>query len=402
MREHLRLLIVTVLGPGRREKLLVSYRSLAHAGPHFDSAVSEHNCPETLVGKCKRCGQPLPTASPVMIPLRPELIEFMSTESLGRFTRCSKTLSTHLREMNAWRLLAAVQCPPRLVWRKHSLIQCPPSTTHVALEEDAISRVRSQVLRRRLAAKLSCSAPYLPRHVINQSTNKFTDFTYFLRLEEDGHLICEIDLHACPSCCESHPSSGGGYLELCVSEPLLARMDSWEGMGEYLSKVPVDDNHDDSFIESLKISIVAVREADSAMIALGCFTFDEAVGTVEEARQPYFFNSQSRLCSLRASAASEFHYKPSLLLELMHDSDGGGHLSRIKLYMAQYRNYSYVDDISVHDFQLLLTHLAGVHHLGREALRMRLLRRARSQAPRLFPGDLERESLAGSDGSRSE
>ena len=61
-----------------------------------------------------------------------------------------------------------------------------------------------------------------------------------------------------------------------------------------------------------------------------------------------------------------------------------------------------VNDICVHDFQLLLTHLAGVHHLGREALRMRLLRRARSQAPRLFPGDLERESLAGSDGSRSE
>ena len=165
-----------------------------------------------------------------MIPLRPELIEFMSVESLGRFTRCSKTLSTHLREMNAWRLLAAVQCPPRLVWQKYSLIQGPPRTTCVALEEDAISRVRSQVLRRRLAAKLSCSAPHLPRHVINQSTNKFTDFTYFLRLEEDDHLIWEGDLHACPSCCESHPSSGDEGLELCVSEPLLARMDSWEGM----------------------------------------------------------------------------------------------------------------------------------------------------------------------------
>ena len=326
-----------------------------------------------------------------MIPLRPELIEFMSAESLGRFTRCSKTLSTHLREMNAWRLLAAVQCPPRLVWRKHSLIQCPPSTTHVALEEDAISRVRSQVLRRRLAAKLSCSAPYLPRHVINQSTNKFTDFTYFLRLEEDGHLICEIDLHACPSCCESHPSSGGGYLELCVSEPLLARMESWEGMVDYLSKVPVDDSHDDSFIESLKISVVAVREADSAMIALGCFTYDEAVGNLGDARQPYYFKSQSQLCSLRSSAASEFHYTPTFVLELMHDSDGGGYLNRIKLYMEIYRNSSYMDNIRVHDFQLLLTHLAGVHHLDREALRTRLLRRAQSAM-----------DLVGSDGSRSD
>jgi len=326
-----------------------------------------------------------------MIPLRPELIEFMSAESLGRFTRCSKTLSTHLREMNAWRLLAAVQCPPRLVWQKYSLIQEPPRTTCVALEEDAISRVRSQVLRRRLAAKLSCSAPYLPRHVINKSTNKFTDFTYFLRLEEDGHLICEIDLHACPSCCESHPSSGGGYLELCVSEPLLARMNSWEGMVDYLSKVPVDDNHDDSFIESLKISVVAVREADSAMIALGCFTYDEAVGNLGDARQPYYFKSQSQLCSLRSSAASEFHYKPTFVLELMHDSDGGGYLNRIKLYMEIYRNSSYMDNIRVHDFQLLLTHLAGVHHLDREALRTRLVRRAQSAM-----------DLAGSDGSRSD
>ena len=334
-----------------------------------------------------------------MIPLRPELIEFMSAESLGRFTRCSKTLRTHLREMNAWRLLAAVQCPPRLVWRKHSLIQCPPRTTHAALEEDAISRVRSQVLRRRLAAKLSCSAPYLPRHIINKSTNKFTDFTYFLRLEEDGHLIWEGDLHACPSCCEPHPSSGDECLELCVSEPLLARMDSWEGMVDFLSKVPVDTDHDDSFVERLKISVVAVREADSAMIALGCFTFDEAIGIFGDERQPYYFKSQSQLCSLRSSgrAASEFHYKPILVLELMHGSDGGGHLNRIKLYMDQYRNFSHMDNICVHDFQLLLTHLAGVHHLDREALRMRLLRRAQSYANGLIGMD-----LAGSDGSRSE
>ena len=68
------------------------------------------------------------------------------------------------------------------------------------------------------------------------------------------------------------------------------------------------------------------------------------------------------------------------MVELMHGSDGGGHVSRIKLYMGQYRNYSFVDDICVHDFQLLLTHLAGVHHLDREALRMRLLSRAQSHA----------------------
>ena len=64
-----------------------------------------------------------------MIPLRPELIEFLTAESLGRLS-CSKALRTEVRETNAWRLLAAVQCPPR--------------TTHVALEE----RVNPSTLRR--------------------------------------------------------------------------------------------------------------------------------------------------------------------------------------------------------------------------------------------------------------
>ena len=309
-----------------------------------------------------------------MIPLRPELIEFMSAESLGRFTRCSKTLRTHLREMNAWRLLAGVRCPPR--------------TTRDALEQDAISRMRAQALRRRLAADLSRSAPSAPRSDRrDQIRNKFTDFTYFVRIEEGDKLIWEGDLSA------SEPGSDDEFLELHPSHLFLARMDSWEGMVDYLSKVPVDDNHDDSFLERLKISVVAVREADSAMIALGCFTFDEPVGTVGDARQPYFFKSQSRLCSLRASAASEFHYKPYLSLELVHDSDGGGYLNWIKLYMEIYSNFSHMmmDRARVHDFQLLLTHLAGVHHLDREALRTRLVRRAQSAM-----------DLAGSDGSRSE
>ena len=48
---------------------------------------------------------------------------------------------------------------------------------------------------------------------------------------------------------------------------------------------------------------------------------------------------------------------------------------------------------------MLLTHLAGVHHLDREALRMRLLSRAQSHANILIGME---ENLAGSDGSRSD
>ena len=113
-----------------------------------------------------------------MIPLRPELIEFMSAESLGRFASTSKAQRVGLRGMNAWRLLAGVQCPPR--------------TTRDALEQDAISRVRSQALRRRLAADLSRSAPSAPRSDrLDQIRNRFTDFTYFVRIEDDDELIWE-------------------------------------------------------------------------------------------------------------------------------------------------------------------------------------------------------------------
>ena len=289
-----------------------------------------------------------------MIPLRPELIEFLTAESLGRLS-CSKALRTEVRETNAWRLLAAVQCPPR--------------TTRDVLEQDAISRVRSQALRRRLAADLSRSAPNPPRpEEPDQRNNKFTDFTYFIRIEEDDELIWEGDLHACPSCCESHPSSGDECLELCVSEPLLARMGSWEGMVDFLSKVPVDDTHDDSLMESLKISVVAVREADSAMIALGCFTFAQAIGDFGEDRQPYFYEAQSRLFHLRSSNCTAFHYKPSLSVELIHDSNGEGYLSLIKLYMGLHDAGGHVDDVSWSEFQLLLTHLAGVNHRNRQAV----------------------------------
>jgi len=145
-------------------------------------------------------------------------------------------------------------------------------------------------------------------------------------------------------------------------------MGSWEGMVDYLTKVPVDDTHDDSLMESLKISVVAVREADSAMIALGCFTFAQAIGDFGEDRQPYFYEAQSRLFHLGSSNFTAFHYKPSLSVELIHDSNGEGYLSLIKLYMGLHDAGGHVDDVSWSEFQLLLTHLAGVNHRNRQAV----------------------------------
>jgi len=307
-----------------------------------------------------------------MIPLRPELVEFMSAESLGRFASTSKAQRVDVRETNAWRLLAGVQCPPR--------------TARDTLERDAISRVQSQVDRRRLAADLSRSAPNTPRpEEPDHVTNRFTDFTYFLRIEEGDKLIWEGDLHAYPMCCTSDPSRPGDEsIDLHLSGSLLARMRSWEGMVDYLAHEPTEDDYatqgdyDNSFPGQLQISIVAVREADSAMIALGCFEFDNPMGDADAARWMYFFRAKSPLCEFGWEEDFEpFHYKPSLALDLMHDSEGEGYLMRIRLYMGLYIP-DLLDDLSRRDFQLLLTHLAGVPHRNRKAVRNALQHRAQS------------------------
>ncbi|CAH0376577.1 unnamed protein product [Pelagomonas calceolata] len=294
-----------------------------------------------------------------MIPLRPELIEFLTAESLGRLS-CSKALRTEVRETNAWRLLAAVQCPPR--------------TTRDVLEQDAISRVRSQALRRRLAADLSRSAPNPPRpEEPDQRNNKFTDFTYFIRIEEDDELIWEGDLSAMPSCCVSNPSLGDESLVLLPSRLLDARMRSWEGMVNHLAHVPTRDEYDDSLMESLKISVVAVREADSVMIALGCFSFAQPIGDFGVNWQPYLYEARSRLYNQWSSNMKPYHFKPSLSFELFHDSNGNGDLFRIKLYMGLHDQADHLVDVSRSEFQLLLTHLAGVDHRNREAVRCALV-----------------------------
>ena len=45
-----------------------------------------------------------------MIPLRPELVEFMDPRSLCRYACTSKTLCKDVRDLKAWDLLAIAQC----------------------------------------------------------------------------------------------------------------------------------------------------------------------------------------------------------------------------------------------------------------------------------------------------
>lgn len=110
------------------------------------------------------------------IPLRPELVEFMSPRSLCRYACASKKLYRDVRDTKAWELLARAQLPRAM--RNAS--------------SDALSRVRSHVRRRLLADALSQEKP--PPQTFRP--NRFEDFTYFVRFEEEGRLNWEGDLRS--------------------------------------------------------------------------------------------------------------------------------------------------------------------------------------------------------------
>ena len=93
-----------------------------------------------------------------MIPLRPELAEFMDAESLGRYGSVSKTLRTDVRETNAWTLLAAVQC-------------LTTKGAHERVPGTDMASIRHGDL---------LNAPPPPPEL----RNNFTDFTFFLRIED--------------------------------------------------------------------------------------------------------------------------------------------------------------------------------------------------------------------------
>ena len=175
-----------------------------------------------------------------MIPLRPELVEFMLPESLGRLCSCSKTLRTDVRETNAWTLLAAVQCPPQ---------KAPTSESR---ERDAISRVQSHLLRRRLAANLSIFAPYAPPPPPELRDN-FTDFTYFLRIEDNGTVIWEGDLtaDAAPCVIVNNHERAHQCVKLDAPGSMRASICAVEGLASYLANGGLDEDGDEDLTTAI-------------------------------------------------------------------------------------------------------------------------------------------------------
>ena len=298
-------------------------------------------CHLSICDRGKRCA-PL-FLGLAMIPLRPELVEFMEPASLCRYSCTSKTLCKDMRDTKAWALLARAQMPCK---------------TRDAVS-DALSHVQSQVRRRLLADALSQETPQ-PQTF---RPNRLEDFTYFVRFEEDGRLIWEGDLQ-CP-----YEECDNVVLDLRPVWDAIRRARSWIGMERMLTQ-PTDDDTEGTiattnFLQRVNITVIAIRDQDEAMVSLGQFVFADQSGSVGEDYQPYDFRSRTALFS-----SARFNLRLMATLEAVHDAEGHGYLHELVLRLHHYspeieRNDGYVDTCDESQFGHLLSYLAGIHHLAR-------------------------------------
>ena len=281
------------------------------------------------------------------IPLRPELIGFLNPQSLGLMSCASAALRRDVLDSKAWELVANAQ---KLRSAREAAL---------AAERDAVARVKSQVRRRQLADSLSSqeTPPFVP--------NKLADFTFFVRFEEDGDVIWEGDLG--PS---AAAFVGSRY---CTSDVIsLSMSEVWSGingnysdaMANFLSVLPSssDDCDEDeySYLARLRITLVAIRNTDQAMIPLGSFTFERVGRGRLYGPIDYLFYPRRALFKseplefwieviLRFDDSGQFD-----TLEICaehHCFNGTGH---------EYNDGSYLQDICKKRISHLLTYLAGV------------------------------------------
>ena len=261
------------------------------------------------------------------IPLRPELVEFMDVKSLCHYQCCSKTCGKDVREANAWSLLAGVQAP---------------RSVKEALESDALSRVRSQTRRRLLADALAKpSQSFRP--------SQFSDFTFFVRIADGGEVIWEGDLQA----------ANNNVISLTNVTSDIKRSGACPKLIDFLAKTNTTSTEDEAALRGLAISLIAIRDVDQAMVSIGKFPYDDHADGSGEPDQFFVFTSREPLL-----AVPGFNFRPHLLLETLHDSDGDGQLISLRLgadCIATEAEFGrYVGDLGNAQIQYLLTYLAGV------------------------------------------
>ena len=277
-------------------------------------------------------------APPARIPLRPELVEFLSARCLSRYSRCSKAVSADVREANAWQLLANVQVP-----------RPTRQTARDALENCALSRVRSYVRRRLLAdalANTSSTRQFRP--------NRLEDFTFFVRIAKGGQLVWEGDLKNCST------TEIGIRLPLTEVWATMTRSGSCAELAAWLADTETVDDED--ILGPYSITLVAIRDVDQAMVSLGHFSYDEHEEGMGDPRQEFVFLDSSRDRHLFAETGLKF--KAHLYLGTYHDA-AGGTLEYLNLVVCPYRyNRRRREDVQQgrlrsSKVQYLLAYLAG-------------------------------------------
>ena len=261
------------------------------------------------------------------IPLRPELVEFMDVKSLCQYQSCSKACGKDVREAKGWSLLAGVQAP---------------RSVKEALESDALSRVRSQTRRRLLADALAKpSQSFRP--------SQFSDFTFFVRIADGGEVIWEGDLQ----------TANNTVIPLTNVASDIKQSGACPKLIDFLAKTNTTSTEDEAALRGLAISLIAIRVVDQAMVSIGKFPYDDHADGSGEPDQFFVFTSREPLL-----AVPGFNFRPHLLLETLHDSDGDGQLISLRLgadCIATEAEFGrYVGDLGNAQIQYLLTYLAGV------------------------------------------
>ena len=285
------------------------------------------------------------------IPLRPELVEFLSVRCLSRYSRCSKAVRADVREANAWQLLAARQAP-----------LATPRTARDALEIDAISRVRSHVRRRLLADALADTSS---THGL--CANRVRDFTFFVRISKGGRMLWEGDVR-------HHWSTDVGVrLSLTEAWATIRLSGLCKELKDWLAETNTDWEHDEAVLEPFAITLVAIRDVDQAMVSLGHFSFHEHANGTGEPDQAFLFLDSPR--DRHLFAVPGFKFKAHLYLGTQHRDDPlVGHLEYLDLEVHRYETHEGEDsregEIRSYPFRYLLTFLAGCQPFERaEAIR---------------------------------
>ena len=279
-----------------------------------------------------------------MIPLLPPLVEFMDPASLCHYSGTSKTLRKEVRDTKAWALLARAQLP------------------RISRDEasEVLSHVKSHVRRRLLADALSQDTP----PPVAFRPNRIEEFTFFVRFQYFyGRKIWEGDLKA-------EPDSEIVWFNLGPVWDAMRRARSWVRM-EQLLTVSASFVDFGSYLNGrVKITIVAIRDEDDAMVSLGQFIFNNGPRDYSEEATEILCGFESRT-ALFSNARFNLRLRATLVME--HDAEGHGSVNALELKLYHHfefavrsrETYGYVYVCSKSQLEYLLSYLAGTHHLAR-------------------------------------